>query len=113
MAHQSRREEDAGATIKLRSAARQAEELKEELAVAKSEAVDKTHQLKKCRDEVGEHCAPHMMEYSPIGFSKVGIFGEKIAPNNVLNDAPPENCHYLSPNSPLDDITPTPLCPIH
>lgn len=47
-----RREEDAGATIKLRTAARQAEELKAELASAKSEAAEKARQLLRHRDEV-------------------------------------------------------------
>lgn len=48
----SRREEDAGATIKLRTAARQAEELKAELASVKSEAAEKARQLIRHRDEV-------------------------------------------------------------
>lgn len=62
-AQQSRREEDAGAAIKLRSAARQAEELKAELADAKSEAVEKAHQLLKCRDEVPKKCGLQKKEY--------------------------------------------------
>lgn len=48
----SRREEDAGATIKLRSATRQAEELKAQLAGVQSEAVEKARQLIRHRDEV-------------------------------------------------------------
>lgn len=47
-----RREEDAGAAIKLRTAARQAEELKAELASAKLEAGEKARQLIRHRDEV-------------------------------------------------------------
>ena len=48
----SRREEDAGAAIKLRTAARQAEELKAELARVKSEAAEKARQLLRHRDKV-------------------------------------------------------------
>lgn len=51
-ADRGRREEDAGATIKLRSAARQAEELKAELARVKAEAAEKARQLIRHRDEV-------------------------------------------------------------
>eukprot|EP00752_Nemacystus_decipiens_P010307 g9183.t1 len=47
-----RREQDAAATIKLRSAARQAEELKAELARLKTEAAGKARQLLKHRDEM-------------------------------------------------------------
>lgn len=51
-ADRRRREEDAGATIKLRSATRQAEELRAQLAGVQSEAAEKARQLVRHRDEV-------------------------------------------------------------
>lgn len=51
-ADRRRREEDAGATIKLRSATRQVEELKAQLAGVQSEAAEKARQLVRHRDEV-------------------------------------------------------------
>ncbi|CAB1117983.1 unnamed protein product [Ectocarpus sp. CCAP 1310/34] len=50
-ADKRRREEDAGATIKLRTAARQVEELRSEVVLVKSEAAEKARQLVKHRDE--------------------------------------------------------------
>lgn len=47
-----RREEDAAATIKLRSATRQADELKAQLARVQSEAAEQARQLVRHRDEV-------------------------------------------------------------
>eukprot|EP00903_Cladosiphon_okamuranus_P010345 g9788.t1 len=51
-ADRGRREEGAGATIKLRAATRQAEELKAELTRVKSEAAEKARQLLRHRDEM-------------------------------------------------------------
>ncbi|CAM9925227.1 unnamed protein product, partial [Ectocarpus sp. 4 AP-2014] len=51
-ADKRRREEDAGATIKLRTAARQVEELRSEVVLVKSEAAEKARQLVRHRDEM-------------------------------------------------------------
>ena len=51
-ADRGRREEEAGAAIKLRTATRQAEELQAELARVKSEAAEKARQLLRHRDQV-------------------------------------------------------------
>lgn len=99
-----RREEEAGATIKLRTAARQVEELKAELASVKSDAAEKARQLIRHRDEVLRRYVWHIF-FSPAQPSARLFFfctqaGTHTLPSLVSNM--PQSCH-ISTNAPREE----------